>query len=475
MKILRFFPIRVQGFAAIGCMAMRVILSFILLVSGALRPAVAQEVTLHFPRFAGKAWDVVIPRGERQDTVLSGSIAPDGRSILRIPEAYRHHRGICRWMLRDGGGLDMVVNGEDFAVECLSGEPDEDNIKYKGSAENAFLVGNHGAQEALLKKYAAVTLLAEAYGSGHPLHAAALEEKARLESVWKTFRSDVAASPLYAARFREIVDLTRGITDGLGQGERQKAEEMDDFISRRMSWEALYTSNHWNAVIYQWVRMHSEAIRSDGELLGSARRILTRITAPEIYTSFCEVMARYFVREGKDSLLGVLSPEVRASGRLSRFDGMLAQFGAPRTGDLAPDLYLSSHPGNRQEEAGPAVRYRSAELSMSRSLLVFYQSGCGPCEQTMGRLVALHPFFQKEGIRLISLSADTDRKLFQDAARGYPWSDKYCDERGFRGPNFERYGVAGTPTLFLLDSGGRIVLRTEDLSEVLERVARAGS
>ena len=475
MRILRIYSRGVEGFAVMECMAMHAFLSFCLMLSGAFRPAVAQEVKLHFPRFAGKAWDLVIPRGERQDTVLSGSIAPDGRSVLRIPEAYRQHRGIWRWMLRDGGGLDMVVNGEDFAVECLSEEPNEDNIEYKGSAENAFLVVNHGEQEAILKKYAAVTLLAEAYGSGHPLHSAALEEKARLESAWKTFRSDLAASPLYAARFREIVDLTRGITDGLGQGEALNAAEIEAFISRRMSWEALYTSNHWNAVIYNWVRMHSEAIRSDGELLGSARRILSRISDPEIYTSFCDVMARYFVREGKDSLLGVLSTEVRASGRLSRFDGMLAQFGAPRTGDPAPDLYLLPLQGNRSGEAGPAVRHRSAELSKSRSLLVFYQSGCGPCEQTMGRLVALHPFFQKEGIRLISLSADTDRKVFQDAAHGHPWPDKYCDERGFRGTNFERYGVAGTPTLFLLDGGGRIVLRTADLSEVLEKVSRAGT
>lgn len=440
----------------------------VVLILGLSQIVRGQDIQLHFPYFSGKAWDLFFLRGQEQDTVLSGVIPPDGRVRLRIPERYRSYQGMGRWMLREGGGLDMVINGESFSVECLSDQPNDDNIIYTGSVENAFLRENYREQEVLLNRYSAIRMVAQAYPPGHPLYAAAQEEKVALERAWAAFRAKLSATPLYAARFREIVDLTRGIGSKLEQSEPEKAAEVDAFLSRRMPWEALYTSNHWSGVIYNWVQMHTLSIRSDEELLASARRILGRIPDAQMYTSFCDYMARYFVKDGKDALLSALSPEIKRSGKLLRSDGMLAQFGAPQVGELAPDLAFTIHIGNPAEHNHQTKVLRVAELSAPYSLLIFYQSGCGPCESTMQQLVGNYPLFKEKGIRLISVSADTDIQIFENTAKGHPWSDKYCDELGITGPNFRRYGVAGTPTLFVLDAGGRIVLRTAELQAVLE-------
>ena len=440
---------------------------FVLLLS---QPTIAQEINLYFPRFAGKHWDLLFLRAQSQDTVLSGVIPPDGRVLLRIPPARQGYTGMARWMLREGGGIDMVINNENFSVECLSDQPNDDNIIYTGSAENDFLRRNHREQEALLLQYESIRMLERAYAPGHPLYAAAQTEKIELERRWAAHRAGLAASPLYAARFREIVDLTRGIGSRLEQAEPEKAAEIDDYLSRRMPWPALYTSYHWSGVIYNWAQMHLLSIRSDAALLNSARRILARIPDPAMYTSFCDYMARYLVEGGKDSLLTTLGPEIRASGRLQVTSSLLAQYAALQAGEQAPELLLTTHVGDPAQHNHHTERLPTAGLSSTYSLLVFYQSGCGPCENMLQQLVANYPLLRERGLRLIALSADTDLQTFSNTAATHPWPDKYCDEQGLAGINFKNYGVVGTPTLFLLDAEGRVLLRTAELQAVLDRL-----
>ncbi len=424
----------------------------------------AQEIRLHFPHFAGKHWDLLFLRAQSQDTILSGIIPPDGRVLLRIPPERQGYCGMARWILREGGGIDMIINNENFSVECLSDQPNDDNIIYTGSAENDFLRRNHREQEQLLQQHEAIRMLERAFAPGHPLYAAAAAEKKELARSWAAHRARLAASPLYAARFREIVDLTRGIGGELEQSEPDKAAEVDDYLSRRLPWEALYTSYHWSGVIYNWVQMHTLSIRSDAALLASARRILARLPEAEMYTSFCDYMARYFVKEGKDSLLTALGPEIKASGKLLRSDGLLAQFAALQAGEQAPDLVLAQPTGAANRPATTLLR--SGELSAAYSLLFFYQSGCGPCENSLAQLQSSYARLQASGVRLLAISADTDLQLFAEAAASHPWKDAYCDGKGITGINFTRYGVVGTPTLFLLDAKGKVLVRTASVETV---------
>ncbi len=424
-------------------------------------PAFAQEITLHFPYFSGKNWDLIFLRGDGQDTVLRGVIPEDGRVLLRLPEDRPRYQGMARWMLREGGGLDMVVNGENFSVECLSDRPNEENIVYRGSEENAFLNRNHREQERLLLQYDAVRMVLQAYPKDSPLHKTAKKEKKHLEKAWANFHDQLAASPLYAARFREIVNLTRGISRGLEQSESEKAIEMDDFITRRMRWEALYTSNHWSGIIYSWVQMHTQAIKDDAAFHAGARRILNRIPDPEMYTDFCEFMARFLVRDGRDSLLVALGPDVKNSGRLLRTNGVLAQFWALQKGDPAPDLTLAG-------QAAPiSIRNLAKKADAKRVLLMFYQSDCGHCETALEQLVGVYPELQKRGVLPVSIAGDNDPEIFRKKAETISWPDKYRDEKGMNGPNFKRYGVAGTPTLLLVGADGQVELRAAGVEEVL--------
>jgi hypothetical protein len=68
----------------------------------------AQEIQLYFPHFAGHQYDWKIFQGEKELSVISGEIPKDGRVPLVMPEAHKDYRGMTRWMLKNGGGLDMI-------------------------------------------------------------------------------------------------------------------------------------------------------------------------------------------------------------------------------------------------------------------------------------------------------------------------------------------------------------------------------
>ena len=416
----------------------------------------AQTITLSFPKFSGKEWDLILLQGLNKDTVLRGVIPDDGKVVLNIPAKRKNYAGMARWMLRNGGGLDFVLNGESFSVECLSEEPNESNIIYTGTVENVFLNQNYRQQEEIMFKYEAVSMALKAYPEGTNLFSLLSKEKKKLTQDYDDMYRELAKSPLYAARFREIVNFTRGTGKSLELDEKGRAIEADNFIRNQMSWPALYTSNHWSGVIFSWAQMHSLVIESDSTLVASTRQILGKLEDNLIYTDFCEQLARYFIKFGKDSLLFELGPEVRGSGKLLRYDGLLAQFQGLQTGERVPDLVLPD----------------GSEMSLisnkrSTRLLMFYQSDCGHCEDELEKIKANYSTLQNAGIQVITVSGDTDKKVFQDKADSFPWAVKLFDGKGFGGPNFRNFGIAGTPTLLAVDEKGKLLRRSAQFTDML--------
>lgn len=416
----------------------------------------AQTITLSFPKFSGKEWDLILLQGLNKDTVLRGVIPDDGKVVLNIPAKRKNYAGMARWMLRNGGGLDFVLNGESFSVECLSEEPNESNIIYTGTVENVFLNQNYRQQEEIMFKYEAVSMALKAYPEGTNLFSLLSKEKKKLTQDYDDMYRELAKSPLYAARFREIVNFTRGTGKSLELDEKGRAIEADNFIRNQMSWPALYTSNHWSGVIFSWAQMHSLVIESDSTLVASTRQILGKLDDNLIYTDFCEQLARYFVKFGKDSLLFELGPEVRGSGKLLRYDGLLAQFQGLQTGERVPDLVLPD---------GSEMSLTSNKRSTR--LLMFYQSDCGHCEDELEKIKANYSTLQNAGIQVITVSGDTDKKVFQDKADSFPWAVKLFDGKGFGGPNFRNFGIAGTPTLLAVDEKGKLLRRSAQFTDML--------
>jgi len=173
--------------------------SFIVIVLLSCSGVHARAIQLHFPNFADHSYDWKIFQGEKQITVRSGEISSDGLVTLIMPEAYQDYRGMTRWMLKTGDGLDMIYMGRGFSVECLSEHPNDKNIIYTGNPGNDYLKKQHHRQQTILDKLGAVNHFLQVYTHTEDLYQTISKEQIHMRQQFEQVQADRADSPLYAA------------------------------------------------------------------------------------------------------------------------------------------------------------------------------------------------------------------------------------------------------------------------------------
>lgn len=444
----------------------------VLILSNGL--AKAQTIHLEFPYFAGQTYSFKIFQGEKSITLKEDTIPKGGKVMLVLPKEYQGYKGMAQWYLtnsKTGGGLDLTINDEDFSVLCMDSIPSNESIEYKGSKEIAFEKSNYKLQQELFEKHDALLAALHAYPKADKLYPVFDKEYKNIVSQYAQYSKNLAANPLYAARFRQIVNLTLGIGTIITENEKAKAIDINNFIVNELDFEALYTSNHWGGLINNWVQMQTVVLKEDAKLLQDATTILYRLPSDKIYTDFVINLTKELSKIGKDYILDALTPEIKNSKRLLNYDGFLNMYQQDLRGK-APDLTIITYSGKKEDTIYKKTIIKTAELNSKFTLLVFYKSGCGPCEETMKGLVDNYKEMTTKGFRIITIAADTDEKVFKDSSLPFLWADNYCDLEGANGINFKNYAVIGTPTMYFIDRKGNIEGKMATISEVLDFVKK---
>ena len=436
----------------------------------------AQTINLEFPYFAGQTYEFTIFQGEKRIKIKEDTIAKGGKVQLTIPETYKGYKGMAQWYLTNsatGGGLDLIINNEDFSVTCMDSIPTAESIVYKNTTENIFDKANYQKQQKLFEKHDAMLATKRAYEPKSNIYKLAEEEYASIVRQYEVYSNNLNQSSLFAAKFRQIVNLTMGIGTIITLDEKEKANNINAFITHELDFSVLYTSNHWGGIINSWTQIQIKVLKDDVKMLADATTILNRIKSDAIYTDFVINLTKELSRAGKDDALYALIPTIKNSKRLLNYDGVLNIFKQDLTGK-APDLTIVTYNGAKEAKNQITTVIKTADLKSKFTLLVFYKSGCGPCEETMLGLVDNYKEILNKGIKIISIASDTDEKVFKDTSLSYPWYDKYCDFEGVKGVNFKNYAVIGTPTMYILDNKGIILSRLATISEVLDFVKHKG-
>ena len=425
----------------------------------------SQNIQLHFPHFKDIPYVFCLFQGDRSDTIVKGIIPADGRVNLVIPSEYQHYAGMSRWLLTasPGGGLDLIINGEDFSVECQEKIPGQDNILYKGTTENVYINQQYQKQMSYFQKIDALKMVLDAYEPTHPISKTMQEELNLMIKNYDAYVDERTKSGLYAARFAEIVDITRGIGNRIIEDEEVKNRETERFITHQMDWKALYTSNHWGMVVYSWIQMHLNILKSDSLMLESFNHISDRISNRKIYTNFVEDVMRELNRQGKDQLIDLLVDNIqkdKLENPGNSLRNMLAQVRL-RAGDEAPDLQLFSSSGKKE-----IINLRKGKPKYQ--LIFFYESGCAHCEEAIALLTENYQRLTQKGIDVIAVSSDMLTENFLKTAEKFPWKTRICDYKGIQGDNFKNYGVYGTPMFFVVNKTGKIVLKPITATEFIQ-------
>jgi thiol-disulfide isomerase/thioredoxin len=212
--------------------------------------------------------------------------------------------------------------------------------------------------------------------------------------------------------------------------------------------------------------MQSLVLKNDRQLVQDVKTILNRLPSDTIYTDFVVKITKELSKVGKDYILDALTQEIKSSKRLLRYDGVLNLYQQDLSGK-APDLTFITYTGKKVESNKIVTDLKTSELNSKYTLLVFYKSGCGPCEETMQGLIDNYKEMANKEYRIITVAADTDEQIFKNTSILYPWADKYCDFEGATGMNFKNYAVIGTPTMYVIDSVGNIESKLDTLNDVL--------
>ena len=280
--------------------------------------ATAQTITLEFPYFAGQTYEFTIFQGDKRIKLKEDTIAKGGKVQLTIPESYKGYKGMAQWYLTNsatGGGLDLVINNEDFSVTCLDSIPTAESIVYKKTQENIFDKANYQKQQQLFQKHDAMLATKRAYEPKSNFYKLSEKEYAKIVRQYDAYCNDLKKSPLFAAKFRQIVNLTMGIGTIITLDEKEKAININTFITNELDFSVLYTSNHWGGIINSWTEIQIKVLKDDAKMLADATTILNRIKSDAVYTDFVINLTKELTKAGKDEVLFALIPSIKNSKR----------------------------------------------------------------------------------------------------------------------------------------------------------------
>lgn len=396
----------------------------------------AQTIEATLPSYSNLPYSFSLMQGTRQDTVLTGKMAEKGSTVIVLPEPYAGYRGVGKLAIEKGKTIPMILNGESKIVISEWQNNGEVEVVFDQSEENRFISGITARQRQILEKYQSVqTGIIEQRPVDFP-YLPLVQQRADLEKQYVALRKEVTDSPLYAARMTEILDCLTGMGSSLFVSQEAVPAEQQKFISGQLNFNDLYTSGFWQMMMDLWYHLNGIQNTNDTLLLNESRKILDRVSDIPVRRELTQSIIRQFSRYGKDYLLPELGTEYLTM---------------PINGQTAPEIQTGE-----------------GSFLPKNALIVFYETGCGMCHAELEALKKKYDLLTENSVRVISISADESKEVFEYTAAGFPWTDKLCDFKGFDGANFSNYGIVGTPTLILVDKEGVVRGRYVRLSEWLK-------
>lgn len=249
---------------------------------------------------------------------------------------------------------------------------------------------------------------------------------------------------------KTIDDITRGVSPRPFYNWDDNDIQMKNFVLKELDLNILYSSGHWETVLDIFTSWYINEEISRANLIPDIKLMLSRTLIDKVYTNFAEyifkICEQYNWQDEQLELGFFLLNDNRIkapSGKLTALYTLLKI----KKGALAPQLTLG-------------------QLSKAKTILAFYDSGCGNCTLQMNKLAELYPNIINQGYEVISVSADSDKGRFEIYAEKLPWTKKYFDENGFAGKDFLNYSVVDTPTFYLLDENNIVQGRYVSIDDI---------
>jgi len=99
-----------------------------------------------------------------------------------------------------------------------------------------------------------------------------------------------------------------------------------------------------------------------------------------------------------------------------------------------------------------------SDVKSKYKIIIFGGSWCSSCRSEVIQVIPHYETWKKQGVEVVIVSLDTDKKAFEEFATEFPFIFA-CDYKKWDTQAAKDYYVSSSPTIFLLDSDNKIILR----------------
>lgn len=407
----------------------------------------AQTIDLSFPRHAEKNLELMLKQGTASELLIKTNLDENGQALIQIPETRKNYAGMLTITIGKGEAqMDFIFNkNENMRLSCEEEYPHGGNVLFENSAENQSLQRWFMGQSILQQKLGYLYYLQELYRKEDSFYGSLETEKKELEKQLSILENEIEESDLYAAEFMRLHKFLSKDIALLVYADSAQMAQTRAYLTDTLNLAALYTSGLWFELLNGSLALYDENTAYHSEFIKDMTKLLNKAD-DKVYTSLAENLFSICQSMAWNDLEEELAYILINDGRIKEPTGKLKQLMTLfklSKGSKAPALIVQANNYSLQDSGQPTI-------------LVFYETGCGNCENEMQQLRGNYSVLKEKGYEVVSVSADMDMDVFNNTAKLFPWEAKYCDGEGFEGDNFKNYGVIGTPTFYLIDKDGAI-------------------
>ena len=421
-----------------------------------VRVGETQTLTFEFESHGQKNYLLTLKKGTSRDTLVRGTTDEKGRATFVLPARYSSHIGMATMEMDKGLMIDFIASGKENPV--IRGRDSVVRgglLAFENSPENTSLQQWFTTYVFRQQKMDMLGNVALLYDKDAPFVSALEAERKRLFEEQRSFTAMLGQSPLYAARFMEHHILSREMAR-LPFADSAQKEHVRRYIRDTLDIDKLYFSGMWFEILNSLITLYEVGGSFHHEYFADMSRLLDRAKSDEVYVTLAENLFAICESMGWNDMEEQLATYLMNGTRIKEPTNQLKKLFA----------LFKLHGGGR----APALSGGAFPEGMT--LLIFYESGCGHCEQELYQLKHNYTMLKEHGYEVVSVSADTDVNIFRNNAALFPWTAKYCDLKGFAGEDFQNYGITATPTIYIIDSTGTVKGRYSKYDEVVKVVVK---
>ena len=236
------------------------------------------------------------------------------------------------------------------------------------------------------------------------------------------------------------------------------------FLNINYSNSQIYSSG----LIYDIIEKQFWSIQKSGldeptrykELVASVDIILDSVKKNEkVYNDLTKYLFQYFEKYSLFNASEYIAIKALSQKEVtlnSALVNKLESYRKMKVGNRAPNFELSGDVFKNGSSLKAAVHL--SDIKTKYKLVIFGGSWCPQCRAEMIQLLPRYNNWKAKGVEVIFVSLDTDKKEFENFIAPFPFYSA-CDYKKWETQAAKDYYVTSSPTIFLLDSNNKIILR----------------